>query len=197
MYFPVRKLRLQRRRIARKGRKLIKLALIAFFLWLIYSLVTSSHIKLQSPILFKPVGIVKQLPKEANKNIRLESTPHGAVLKSATSGAEIKIQTRILQGIASYYSRAGCLGCNENLIMANGQELDDTALTIALTPEVVSEHNLINGIVEVKNLQTGDAVEAKVTDTGGFARHGRVADLSVATRNAINCTNLCQVLIYY
>ena len=36
------------------------------------------------------------------------------------------------KGEASYYSREGCLNCDENLIMANGEPLDDYAYAIAV-----------------------------------------------------------------
>lgn len=104
-------------------------------------------------------------------------------------------KTTRLQGTASYYSRAGCLGCSENLTMANGETLDDTRLTIALTPETVSAHKLLNDEVRVINVNNGQEVYAKVTDTGGFAKYNRVADLGVAVKEAISCTSLCEVVI--
>lgn len=100
-----------------------------------------------------------------------------------------------IQGTASYYSRAGCLGCSETLTMANGETLDDTRLTIALTPETVSTHKLLNDEVRVINVNNGQEVTAKVTDTGGFAKYNRVADLGVAVKEAIGCSSLCEVSI--
>lgn len=98
-------------------------------------------------------------------------------------------------GKASYYSEAGCLGCDPNLIMANGERLDDNKKTIALTPEVVSKHKLINKEVRVINTDTMMFTTARVTDTGGFSKYNRVADLSVATRDSINCNDLCNVTV--
>jgi len=187
---------MRRRRIAQNGLKIIRLALVAFFLWSIYSLVSNYYvIKVQSPIIFEhiEVELISPLPDPTPTPT---ATP-GAVLQIVKEVKAQEIKVRELQGIASYYSRAGCLGCSENMTMANGQTLDDTALTLALTPEIVGKHKLLNDIITVKNVKTGDTVKAKVTDTGGFARHGRVADLTIATRNAINCTNLCEVLITY
>lgn len=100
-----------------------------------------------------------------------------------------------LIGQASYYSEVGCLGCSPNLTMANGERLDDTVKTLALTPETVRAHKLLNKHVTVTNLTTGDTTTAKVTDTGGFAKYNRVADLNVATKEAINCAGLCKVKI--
>lgn len=111
------------------------------------------------------------------------------------SSAEVIV--RSIEGQASYYSRAGCLGCSETLTMANGQSLDDSALTIALSTKMVRQYQLLNETVEVQNMVSGEKVRAKVTDTGGFDRYGRIADLTIATRDALNCPNLCQVRINY
>lgn len=100
-----------------------------------------------------------------------------------------KANTGYFEGEASYYSREGCVGCSPNLTMANGEPLDDSRLTLAFN------HAPMNTSVEVCNLSTGDCVNATVTDTGGFGRLGRVADLTIATRDAINCPNLCQVSV--
>ena len=53
--------------------------------------------------------------------------------------------------------------------------------------------------VRVINNDTYDSVVVEVTDTGGFERPGldRIADLTIATRDAINCGNLCDVTILY
>lgn len=99
----------------------------------------------------------------------------------------------LLIGIASYYSIAGCLGCNPNFIMANGHRLNDSRKTIALTPANFRLYK--NKNVLIKNLSNGKEVVAKVTDSGGFGKYNRVADLSVATKNAIGCSSLCKVKI--
>lgn len=91
----------------------------------------------------------------------------------------------VLEGEASYYSRTGCLGCSPALTMANGQPLDDAALTMAIGAD---KKNLVGHTATVTNVATGQSVEVKITDTGGFhhARYGnRVADLTVATKQAI------------
>lgn len=91
----------------------------------------------------------------------------------------------VLQGEASYYSRAGCLGCNPALHMANGQTLDDHALTMAIGANL---KHLVGHQAKVTSLATGKSVNVRITDTGGFyqAKYGnRVADLTIATKNAI------------
>lgn len=93
------------------------------------------------------------------------------------------------KGKASYYSRAGCLGCSEGMIMANGEPLDDSRLTVAFN------YATLDSMVRVVNQKTGKMVSAMVTDRGGFERHGKIIDLSVATRDAIGCGDVCDVEI--
>jgi len=81
--------------------------------------------------------------------------------------------------------------------MANGQRLDDRRLTLAMTPPTVRTYKLLNKKVTVRNRKTGASVVAMVTDTGGFSRYSRIADLSVATKLAIGCKGLCEVEIAY
>ncbi len=91
----------------------------------------------------------------------------------------------VLEGQASYYSRAGCLGCSPNLTMANGQPLNDEALTMAIGAD---RKHLVGYRAKVTNLATGLSVDVRITDTGGFYQakyNNRVADLTVATKTAI------------
>jgi len=91
----------------------------------------------------------------------------------------------VLEGEASFYSRAGCLGCDKNVIMANGQPLDDNALTMAIG---ANKKHLVGHSARVTSLTTGKSVMVRITDTGGFyaAKYGyRVADLTIATKSAI------------
>ena len=99
-------------------------------------------------------------------------------------------------GEASYYSEKGCLGCNKNLIMANGERLNDDIPTIALTPKTVRKYKLLNKFVKVVNRKNGKEVVVKVSDTGGFYRYGRVADLSLKTKELLSCAGLCEVEIW-
>jgi len=111
----------------------------------------------------------------------VETTPTPTVSPSSTPSRSVHT------GIASFYSWAGCVGCNENRIMANRQPLDDTRLTVAYNRAP------LNSFVNVKCKKTGRMVRAKVTDWGGFERLGRIIDLSVTTKNAIGCGGLCIV----
>ena len=90
-----------------------------------------------------------------------------------------------MEGEASYYSRAGCLGCNAARTMANGQPLNDGALTMAIGAD---KKHLVGRTATVTNLVTGQTAQVTITDTGGFhqAQYGhRVADLTIATKQAI------------
>lgn len=112
---------------------------------------------------------------------------------------EVEEVEYLIAGEASYYSEEGCLGCNPELIMANGDRLDDTAYTVALPPHLVSKHKLLNKKVRIVNLSNGRDLFVKVTDTGGFYKltNGkRVADLSVASKEALGCDGLCEVEVY-
>lgn len=91
----------------------------------------------------------------------------------------------VLEGEASFYSRAGCLGCNPLRIMANGQPLNDNALTMAIGADL---KHLVGYSAKVTNINSGQSVDVLITDTGGFyqAKYGnRVADLTIATKQAI------------
>src|SRR3989344_7780591 len=91
----------------------------------------------------------------------------------------------ILEGIASYYSRAGCLGCNPLFVMANGQVLDDNAHTMAIGAHL---KHLVGYQAKVTNLANGQSVVVRITDTGGFYQDkygNRVADLTIGTKQAI------------
>lgn len=116
----------------------------------------------------------------------------GIVLVKPVMAVEPKIQT--WSGQASYYSRKGCLGCSKNFTMANGQKLDDNKLTLACGLKSTCKFWKMGTVVEVVNVKNGKTVRATVTDKGGL-RPGRIADLTIATRDAIGCSNLCDVTI--
>lgn len=92
-------------------------------------------------------------------------------------------------GIASYYSRKGCVGCNPGRIMANRKPLVDSNLTLAF------QRLPLGSMVKVTNLKNNMFVVAEVTDRGGYEKLGRIADLSLGTKNSINCSDLCKVKI--
>lgn len=106
--------------------------------------------------------------------------------------AKVEVLQEPLQvwtGTASYYSWNGCMGCDPNRIMANGEVLNDMNKTLAFN------HLPMNTEVVVTNLSNGLKTTAKVTDTGGFDSLGRIADLSVATKEVLKCNDLCQIRI--
>ena len=90
-------------------------------------------------------------------------------------------------GTASYYSIDGCVGCNDRRIMANGVRLDDNIATVAFNKLP------LGSTVRIRNLKNDMIVTVEVTDTGGFERLGRIADLSLKTKRMINCEDLCLV----
>lgn len=97
-------------------------------------------------------------------------------LESELASCTAKLpKPKVSTGKVSYYSHDGCIGCSPNQTMANGQPFDENAMTLA--------HNGIplNTMVEVKNLDNGKTITAKVTDRHGAdnAKYGyRIADLS-------------------
>jgi len=97
------------------------------------------------------------------------------------------METLFLVGLASYYSIAGCLGCSPDLTMANGERLDDSKITVAYN------HAPLNSYIGIINLDNHKWTIAKVTDRGGFERHGKIIDLSVATKDALGCKSTCRV----
>lgn len=116
------------------------------------------------------------------------------------SGCEVTVLEQTLvptprvvtyRGIASYYSREGCVGCREDRLMANGKPLDDSKLTAAYNRAPLGT------IITVTNPEAGKSAQIVVTDRGGFERLGRIIDLSVASKSAINCKDLCTVEIAY
>lgn len=92
-------------------------------------------------------------------------------------------------GLASYYSVAGCVGCSPDLTMANGETFDEDALTLAFNWLPLGTK------VSVTNVTSQKTVTAEVTDTGGFNKLGRIADLSKGLKEFIGCTDLCKVEI--
>lgn len=93
------------------------------------------------------------------------------------------------EGTASYYSRAGCLGCSSDFRMANGDIFYDNKLTLAFMRAP------LNSLVRVENILNKLSVIAVVTDRGGFEPYGRIADLSQATKDAIGGMDLTPVRI--
>ena len=116
----------------------------------------------------------------------VKSTP---ITQKSTPATSPNAPKKAVSGKASYYSVEGCIGCNDNRIMANGQRLDDTRATVAYN------HLPLNTLVEITNTDTGKTVTVPVTDRGGFERHGKIADLSLATKNILGCGDVCNITI--
>jgi rare lipoprotein A (peptidoglycan hydrolase) len=138
----------------------------------------SAGVAIARPSTITEVGKWSKPPKR--KALAFPSAPRNQQPAPSTGDAVLA-----LEGEASYYSRAGCLGCNPLRIMANGQPLDDSALTMAIGAD---KKHLVGRLAKVTNLATGQAATVRITDTGGFyqAKYGnRVADLTIATKQAI------------
>lgn len=157
-------------------RKQVAIAFIGSFLWVLGGIwaydTFSTHTAVEA---------TSQPVKAAQLEATLTASPTITIRKGKSASFKVHV------GLASYYSRQGCLGCSSTLTMANGEQLNDDKLTVAYN------HAPLNSMVKIGNLSNGKTVLAKVTDTGGFERHGRIVDLSVATRDAIGCSNLCEV----
>ena len=116
----------------------------------------------------------------------IETTPTPT---PTTPAQKPKISLKSWAGVASWYGTGPneCGGCkkyyDENglyYLMSNGQRLDDGKKTIAFNRAPLGSK------VKILNLDNNFITEAVVTDTGGFEKLGKIADLSVATRNALN-----------
>ena len=126
----------------------------------------------QFPIVFRPI-IVEIKQEVLNPTIPIK---------------EEKAKTSWI-GLASYYSHEGCVGCSDGQIMANGEPFIEDAITIAFNDVPLGTY------VRVTNLRTNVSIVAEVTDTGGFNELGRLADLSKGTKEAIGCSDMCEVEI--
>lgn len=98
----------------------------------------------------------------------------------------------VLEGEASTYSRAGCLGCRDDRKMANGRDLKDGEATMAVAPDgkiPLNSYVLVQNITETEPNEDAEEIPwtvAQATDTGWFQRDlGRVADLTLTTNHFI------------
>lgn len=156
---------------------IIRICLLLMFIWLVLSLIPETN----REELVSPCG-------DAGCQPVVTPTPTPENTPKPTPEAQ---KTGFVTGLASYYSREGCLGCSATLTMANGEELRDEALTVAYNRAP------LNSYVTITNQKTGSTVTAKVTDRGGFERHGKIIDLTIATRDAIGCGDVCRVGVIY
>lgn len=129
-----------------------------------------------------------QVVKEIIVEPAMPATPSATLTPTATPTAKPKPQQKdagesarmtVWEGKVSHYSRAGCLGCSATLTMANGQPLDDEALTIAFNKAPLGTR------LKLTNLDNGKSVIVTVTDRGGFEKLGRIADLVPAVARAL------------
>lgn len=130
-------------------------------------------------------GSQTELPDPMEQNLEEDSSPE----LSKVLSLGYRLTDKIWDGIASYYSKSGCLGCRTDQKMANGEILDDTKLTLAFMRVA------LNSVVLVRNLDNNTFAVAKVTDRGGFERHGWIADLSLGLKNEIQGEDLTPVKI--
>ena len=142
-----------------------------------FATANSSHITKRTPVSTRIVTI-NAVNNSMTATVAEQKTQPIAVNQANQS-------VLIMEGEASYYSRAGCLGCSPNLTMANGQPLNDHALTMAIGAD---KKHLVGRQARITNLATGKSTVVTITDTGGFyqAKYGnRVADLTIASKQAI------------
>ena len=95
----------------------------------------------------------------------------------------------VWEGVASYYSEAGCIGCSPTLTMANGERLDDNKPTVAFNKLP------LGSMVRVINQDNNMFIDVEVTDTGGFHRHGKIMDLNLKAKKMLSCADTCKVKI--
>lgn len=112
-----------------------------------------------------------------------------------------------IEGRVSWYGASieECLGCHPHrredgsvfFKMANGEILDDSRKTIACSLDEEIDGVIIQGScrsiplgsrVKVLNLENMMIASAVVTDTGGFAKYNKIADISKAVRDSIGIT---------
>lgn len=116
---------------------------------------------------------------------------------------EAKEPELLIQGKASYYSKAGCLGCHPQQIMANGEKFDENKMTLAIGRQYINGKMTRKPLIPLNTLVkvcgTEKCVTAKITDTGGFytPRFGfRIADLSLGLAKALDFKTDTIIKIY-
>ncbi|MDD2822564.1 MAG: hypothetical protein PHQ59_00620 [Candidatus Daviesbacteria bacterium] len=94
-------------------------------------------------------------------------------------------------GDATFYSEAGCIGCNPKRIMANGERFNENALTIAFMRAP------LDSMVLITNTENGESCVAKVTDQGNFdtPEYNKIGDLSKKVKEVIKGNDITHVKI--
>lgn len=144
----------------------------------------SYYFSFQTPVIFQSPILIHEREIELKSPVVEESE---AIELPAPTQAPQPTPAQSWTGTASWYSREGCIGCNPDRIMANGEPLDDDALTVAFNKVP------LGSMVRIRNLENNMITEAEVTDTGGFESLGRIVDLTPRVRRQINCSDLCEV----
>lgn len=162
--------------------------------------ITKTESKIISPVVeTKEAGESAKTKVEPSPSPTPEPEKEQSMFNGLVKTAQAK-EIDSIKGEASWYHTNGCMGCDANLIMANGEKLNDDAYTVALPPHIVNDYKLLNDNVKITNTENGKIVIAKVTDTGGFyelTKGKRIADLSKATKEALGCGGLCQVEVSF
>lgn len=148
------------------------------------------NLKWQSPLIIeaRKENIVVS-PVSAESEEKQEESPQ--VEEDGKSPVSDAGDYTMWAGNATWYGARPewCVGCDSNFIMANGKRLDDSKKTIAFNKVPLGTW------VTVTNVNNGNKEEVEVTDTGGFESLGRIADMSVALKNALGCGDVCTVTI--
>jgi len=138
----------------------------------------NNYLEFKSPIVIQSPVEVKA------REVKVEY-----VTVTPTPEPELAEKLQSWTGIASYYTFDLCLGCNPQRIMANGEILDDTKLTVAFNQAPLGSR------VRIKNIRNSMYVDAIVSDTGGFEKLGRIVDVSLKVKNSINLNGLEEVKV--
>jgi len=133
------------------------------------------------------VGVGYQLGDNINVSRAIECVPELDNPNYIRVTQTFKVKR--IEGIASWYGEdpSECIGCRDDLLMANGIKYNEDNFTIASNDYALGQ--------KVQVCHDLTCVDVVVTDTGGFNALGRVADLSKATKNVLNCNDLCRVSI--
>jgi len=180
----------------KKHRSEIVWGLVVIFLVLCATCFKNKQIVFRSPVLIETISPASDNWAEVKMN---EMIQEALEEKCPVSEPEATRGDKWV-GIASYYSEEGCIGCpphfdeNGKLFYrtANGEVFNDENKTIAFNELPLGT------IVRVRNLENNMIVKVPVTDRHGAdnEKYGwRIADLSLGTKKAINCSDLCEVEI--
>lgn len=157
-----------------------------FIIWFDFNYKLQFPIILRSPITEKyisPISEVKVIKPDLKEDFTPDPTPTPSPTPKKAKKAPPGANSGKFEGFVSHYSEDGCLGCDPNLVMANGERLDDSKHTIAMPPGWVA----MNTKVKLTNTSNGKTTTATVTDTGGFWDCcQRIADLTPAVAGELD-----------